>query len=383
MSKNANSRRNFLKCGLVGVGCMLVDFHGFSGSLNYLKDLGISKNDLWKWSKEADFYSLTPKGVKCLICPNECTVKLNELSECRNRQNIDSKLYTIAYGNPCAIHVDPVEKKPLYHFLPSSRAFSIATAGCNLACLNCQNWTISQFNPKETQNYDLMPEMVVNKCIESKCESIAYTYSEPITFYEYTYDTSVIAKKNGIKNILVSAGYINKDPLRKLSKVIDAANIDLKSFSESIYLNLNGGKLEPILNTLKILREENVWLEITNLVIPSWTDNFDMIKKMCDWLYDNNLDDAPLHFSRFHPMYKLKQLPATSFSALKRAYDIAIKAGIKYVYIGNVPGKDMQNTYCPNCKEMVIGRRGFKIISNNIVNSKCNNCEAVVNGVWN
>lgn len=383
MSKNANSRRNFLKCGLAGVGCMLVDFHGFSGSLNYLKDLGISKNDLWKWSKEADFYSLTPKGVKCLICPNECTVKLNELSECRNRQNIDSKLYTIAYGNPCAIHVDPVEKKPLYHFLPSSRAFSIATAGCNLACLNCQNWTISQFNPRETQNYDLMPEMVVNKCIESKCESIAYTYSEPITFYEYTYDTSIIARKNGIKNILVSAGYINKDPLRKLSKVIDAANIDLKSLSESIYLNLNGGKLEPILNTLKILREENVWLEITNLVIPSWTDNFDMIKEMCDWLYDNNLDDAPLHFSRFHPRYKLEQLPATSFSTLKRAYDIAIKAGIKYVYIGNVPGKDMQNTYCPNCKEMVIERRGFKILSNNIVNGKCNKCKAGVNGVWN
>ena len=380
--KQTNSRRTFFKCGITGLTCMLFDFNSIAKSANFLSDIGKESDELWKWSKEADFYAVTPRGVKCLICPTECTVKLNEISQCRNRINKGDKLYTMAYGNPCAVHVDPIEKKPLYHFLPTSKAFSIATAGCNLACLNCQNWTISQYSPTETQNYDLMPDKVVNKCIEMGCKSIAYTYSEPITFYEYTYDTSVIARENGIKNVLVSAGYINEKPLRKLAKVIDAANIDLKSFSEKIYLNLNGGKLEPVLNTLKILREENVWLEITNLVIPSWTDDLDMIKHMCDWLYENNLHDAPLHFSRFQPMYKLTQLPATPFATLQKAYDIAVEAGIKYVYIGNVPGKNTQNTFCPNCKEMVIERRGFKILSNNIVDNKCVNCKEEINGVW-
>ena len=377
-----NNRRKFLKCGLAGIGCIFLDFSNFAGTAGFLRNFSNSDEGLWKWSKEAQFYSVTPRGVKCLICPNECTLKLNEFGDCRNRTNFNNKLYSIAYGNPCAVHVDPIEKKPLYHFMPASKAFSIATAGCNLACLNCQNWTISQFSPKETQNYDLMPDKVISKCIEANCQSIAYTYSEPISFYEYTYDTALLAKESGIKNVLVSAGYINEKPLRKLSKVIDAANIDLKSFSESIYLNLNAGKLEPILNTLKILREENVWLEITNLIVPSWTDDFDMIKKMCDWLYENNLHDAPLHFSRFHPMYKLKQLPATPYSTLKKAHDIAIESGIQYVYIGNAPGKDIQNTYCPNCKELVIERKGYRIITNKITDNKCINCNELIHGVW-
>jgi len=377
-----NSRRKFLKCGVAGLGCMMTDLNSFVNSTGFLSEIGKESDELWKWSKEAEFYAITPRGVKCLICPNECTLKPSELSQCRNRKHLNEKLYTIAYGNPCAVHVDPIEKKPLYHFLPASKAFSIATAGCNLACLNCQNWTISQYSPTETQNYDLLPDKVVSKCIEMNCESIAYTYSEPITFYEYTYDTSVIARQNGIKNVLVSAGYINEKPLRKLAKVIDAANIDLKSFSEDIYLNLNAGKLQPILNTLKILREENVWIEITNLIVPSWTDSFDMIKEMCDWLYRNDLHDAPLHFSRFHPLYKLTQLPATPFSTLKKAYDIAVKAGIKYVYIGNVPGKDLQNTYCPKCKELIIERKGFKILANNLHSNCCKNCNENINGVW-
>ncbi|NOZ45699.1 MAG: AmmeMemoRadiSam system radical SAM enzyme [Chlorobi bacterium] len=376
-----NNRRQFLKYGLAGVGCVFTNLSAIATTSSFIENF--SKSDkLWKWSKEGDFYTETPRGIKCLICPNECTLKLNEVSVCHNRINIDNKIYTMAYGNPCAAHVDPVEKKPLYHFLPSSKAFSIATAGCNLACLNCQNWTISQFSPKETQNYDLMPGQVVSKCIEMNCESIAYTYSEPLTFYEYTYDTSKIARENNIKNILVSAGYINEKPLRKLSKVIDAANIDLKSFSEDIYLHLNAGKLEPILNTLKILKEENVWLEITNLVIPSWTDDMDMIKKMCDWLYENNFADTPLHFSRFHPLYKLTQLPATPLATLEKARNTALNSGLKYIYIGNVPGRNSQNTYCPNCKELLIERKGFTILKNSIINGKCPNCNESINGVW-
>ena len=237
-----------------------------------------------KHRREALFYTETPKGIRCLICPNECTLKRGELSDCRNRISKDGKLHTIAYGNPCAIHVDPIEKKPLYHFLPSSRSFSIATAGCNLACLNCQNWSISQSSPTETRNYDLMPDALVDQASNNNCQSIAYTYSEPITYFEYTCDSARLAHDSGIRNILVSAGYINPEPQQYFIKHIDGANIDLKSFDDNIYLKLNAGKLQPVLDGLKIFRESGVWLEITNLIIPSWTDDLDMIARMCDSL---------------------------------------------------------------------------------------------------
>jgi pyruvate formate lyase activating enzyme len=328
------------------------------------------------------FYIETPKGMRCQICPNECDIKEGEAGDCRNRVNKKGKLWSTAYGNPCAIHVDPIEKKPLNHFLPGTTAFSIATAGCNLACLNCQNWTISQKSPDETRNYDLPPDKVVENCIEQKCASIAYTYSEPITFYEYTYDTSVLAHQAGIKNVLVSAGYINRDPLLKFCKVIDGANIDLKSFSNDIYLKLNAGKLQPVLDTLLTLKEEGVWLEITNLVVPSWTDDMDLIKKMSNWLAEKGFTETPLHFSRFTPMYKLTQLPPTPVKSLENARDIAIAEGLKHVYIGNVPGADYQNTRCPECGNLAIERRGYSILQNNIVNGKCKSCGSTVAGVW-
>ncbi|MCD4747233.1 MAG: AmmeMemoRadiSam system radical SAM enzyme [Bacteroidales bacterium] len=354
----------------------------FSNNIKNLNNNFKFTPNLWKWSKEASYYVSTPRGVKCRLCPNFCLIKPDEESICHTRVNKEGKLYTIAYGNPCAVHVDPIEKKPLFHFLPTSKAFSIATAGCNLACLNCQNWEISQFSPNETQNHDLMPLKVVEQCIEYNCESIAYTYSEPIAFYEYTYDTAKIARTKGIKNILVSAGYINEKPLRDICRYIDAANIDLKSFSNEIYSMLNAGTLQPVLNTLKILKQENVWIEITNLIIPNWTDDIDMIKKMCDWLYDNELYEYPLHFSRFHPTYKLSQLPSTPASTLERARKIALESGIKYVYIGNVPGHSAENTYCPECKKLLIERKGFRIISNNIINSTCKFCGEKISGVW-
>jgi pyruvate formate lyase activating enzyme len=335
-----------------------------------------------KWTKEALFYTETPKGIRCLICPNECDIKEGEAGDCRNRVNKNGKLYSIAYGNPCAIHVDPIEKKPLNHFLPGSKAFSIATAGCNLACLNCQNWTISQTSPEKTKNYDLLPDKVVESCINNECDSIAYTYSEPITFYEYTYDSSVLARQAGIKNVMVSAGYINREPLLKLCKVIDAANIDLKSFSDEIYLKLNAGKLQPSLDTLVTMKNEGVWLEITNLVVPSWTDDLDMIKRMCGWLAKNGFTETPLHFSRFQPMHKLTQLPPTPVNTLKNARDIAVQEGLKHVYIGNVPGLGSESTTCPKCSKTVVERRGYSIIQNNIEKGKCKFCNSPVAGVW-
>ena len=335
-----------------------------------------------KWSKEAMYSETNLHGVKCLLCPNECVIKVGETGVCRNRTNYQGKIYSMAYGNPCTINVDPIEKKPFNHFLPGSTAFSIGTAGCNLACLNCQNWTISQVSPKETQNYDLMPDKLVEQAIAAKCQSIAYTYSEPISFYEYTLDSAKLARQAGIKNVLVTAGYIHQEPLRNWCKYIDAASVNLKSFSNDIYRKLNRGSLDPVLNTLKAFAELGVWLEIINLVVPSWTDNLDMIKRMCDWLVENGLSNFSLHFDRFHPDYKLTQLLVTPLSVLTQARDIALASGMKYVYIGNVPGLDAQNTICPKCKQVVVERRGFTVVKNDLVKGCCPKCGEKIAGVW-
>jgi pyruvate formate lyase activating enzyme len=371
MTMKKISKREFLKSSAI-----------YTGGLLCTAGMATGAGKPNKWSREAMFYTPTPRGVKCGICPNECTLRPGETGDCRNRINQDGKLYTMAFGNPCAVHIDPIEKKPLLHFHPQSLVFSIATAGCNFACLNCQNWEISQTGPDKTKNYDLMPEKVVESSKSNKCPSIAYTYSEPVSFYEYVYETSRLARQEKINNVMVSNGYINEEPLKKLVPWLDAANIDLKSFSDDIYLRLSAGKLQPVLNTLKTLKQNGVWLEITNLIVPSWTDDLDMIARMCDWLMENGFADTPLHFSRFHPAYKLTQLPETPVSTLLRARDIAVKAGCQFVYVGNVPGKGFENTRCPYCGENLIVRRGFTILENNLVNGTCSNCKKVISGVW-
>ncbi len=382
------SKREFIKrstLGLAALGCGFCSFNTASeviGSDFSFADVPYS-DKLDKWTLEAMYYIETPKGLKCLICPNECKMLEGETSECKTKTNIDGKLYSIAYGNPCAVHIDPIEKKPLFHFLPSTNAYSIATAGCNLKCLNCQNWEISQTSPKKTKNYDLPPKYVVEKCIENKCQSIAYTYSDPVAYYEYCLDTAKLAKGKGIKNVLVSAGYINEKPLRELCKYIDAANIDLKSFLQEDYEMLNAGKLEPVLEALKIIKEEGVWLEITNLVVPGWTDDLDMIREMCNWLVNNGFRDYPLFFSRFFPKYQLANLAPTPVSILLDAREIAMQAGLNYVYVGNVPGTNAENTICPGCKNIVIERKGFQIITNNLNNGMCKFCDTKINGIWN
>ena len=330
----------------------------------------------------AMFQEETPRGVMCLICPNECVLKEGEVSQCNNRIVRNSKLYTMAFGNPCSVNVDPMEKKPLYHFLPGSRAYSIATAGCNLACLNCQNWTISQTRPDRTRNYDLMPERVVEEAVKNSCRSIAYTYSEPVSFFEYAYETASLARKAGVKNVIKSNGYVNPEPLRKLCTVADAANIDLKSFRESTYLKLSGGKLQPVLEALKIYRDSGVWLEITNLVVPSWTDKPEEIAAMCKWLSENGFKDNPIHFSRFYPVYKLDQLPPTPVELLNNAAKIARAEGLRYVYTGNIPGNEQANTLCPGCGTTLIIREGYRVVTNNISGGRCHKCGREIRGIW-
>lgn len=381
------SKRDFLRYSILGLGSAAVSI----GTAKALAKGMINKGenafalpvaDLGRFSRESPYYIQTARGVKCQICPNNCMLKEGQESLCRTHVVKDGKLYSIAYGNPCCVHIDPIEKKPLFHFLPSSNSFSIATAGCTFACLNCQNWEISQESPKNTKNVDLMPVNVMKQAVRNNCQSVAYTYAEPIAFYEYMFDTAKLVRARGLKNLLISNGFINEKPLRDLCKYIDAANINLKSFTEDIYAKLNGGSLQPILNTLKILKEQGVWLEITNLVVPGWTDKPDMIKQMCDWLAANGFQDNPLHFSRFFPLYKLKDLPYTPLDVLDKARETAMKAGLKYVYIGNVPGSPAENTYCPGCKKVVLERKGFTILTNNLKGSSCKFCGEKIAGVW-
>ncbi len=374
MSNQEMNKREFLKQGLAATSAITCS--------PFMSLAGEPDEKLWKWSKEGLYWSATPRGSKCLICPNECIIKEGEAGLCHNRINHNGVLYSVAYGNPCAVNIDPIEKKPFNHFLPGSRAYSIGTAGCNLACMNCQNWTISQTSPKETRNYDLMPDKLIEQTIANNCQSVAYTYSEPISFYEYTFDSAKLAREQGIKNVLVTAGYINEEPLRNLCKYIDAARVDLKSFSNDIYMKLSAGSLQPVLNTLKILAEQGVWLEIINLIVPEWTDDPEMIKRMCNWLAKNGLANYPLHFDRFHPEYKLTQLSATPIAILVKAREIAIAEGIKYVYIGNVPGLDAQNTWCPKCHDLVIERRGFSVLQRNLIKGCCTKCGEKIPGVW-
>lgn len=322
------------------------------------------------------------KTVQCQLCPRRCRLSNGARGDCRVRVNIEGDLYTLVYGNPCAVHIDPIEKKPIFHMLPGTSTFSIATAGCNLHCKYCQNWTISQVPPEETRNQDLPPKKVVELALKNGCKSIAYTYSEPIVFYEYTLDTAKLARKAGLKNILVTAGFINPEPLRELYKWIDAANIDLKGFSEDFYQEVCSGSLYPILKTIKVSVEEGVLVELTNLIVPTLNDNVEMIDKMCKWIYNELGPDIPLHFSRFYPMYKLKNLPPTSSSILTKARKTALANGLHYVYIGNLPGNPGENTYCPTCKTLLIGRIGYYITQNNLKNGYCPSCGTKITGIW-
>lgn len=320
-------------------------------------------------------------NIACELCPNACILPDKGTGTCRNRRNHRGTLYAIGYGKVCSTAIDPIEKKPVFHVLPGARTFSIAIAGCNLRCKNCQNYQISQVSPEQTDVEIVSPEKVVQQAVRSGCEAIAFTYSEPTAWYEYTYDTAKIAKSAGLKTVLVSSGYINPAPLVDLAKYIDAAHFDLKSFSEKIYAKLNEGKLAPVLTTLTTAKNAGIWVEVINLIVPQWTDNLDMIRSMCTWLNANMGADTPLHFSRFFPLYQLSYLMPTPAGVLKQAREIAMKEGLHFVYTGNLAEAE-GNTYCPSCGMVVIGRDGYIITARNIKNGCCAKCGAAIAGIW-
>jgi len=383
------SRREFLKkAAIMGVGlgasALAIDYFLNPTRKSPQVNLSQSATTLPEISlKEAKFYeSLGDNLVRCALCPNRCVISEGQRGLCGVRINNNGKLYTLGYGNPCAVHVDPIEKKPLFHFLPATDAFSIATAGCCLRCKYCQNWQISQAKPDETKNFDMPPEEVVDLAKKYNAKSIAYTYTEPTVFFEYMLEISKLAKKEGIKNIIVTCGYMNPDPLKELCKYLDGGNVNLKGFSDEFYKNLTQGKLQPILDTMEILRDEKKWFEITYLIIPQWSDDDKQIKDFIKWTIENLGVDHPVHFLRFMPAYKLRNLPPTPPEILINAREMALKEGINYVYIGNLSGLDAESTYCLECKNVLIKRHAFAIIENNIENGRCKFCNKEIPGFW-
>jgi pyruvate formate lyase activating enzyme len=320
--------------------------------------------------------------VKCELCPRGCIISEGHRGECGVRENLGGKLYTMVYGNACAAHVDPIEKKPFYHFHPGSLAFSIATAGCNLHCQYCQNWEISQVRPEEVEHYDLPPDLVVESALSSGSQSVAYTYTEPTVFFEYMLDTSVKARESGLYSLVVSAGYSNPAPLRELCRHVDAIKIDLKGFNEEFYEKVCDGTLQPVLDTIKLIHEQGVHLEIVNLVVPTLNDDQEELKDLARWILDNVGPDVPTHFSRFQPLYKLLNLPPTPVETLETARQIAMDAGINYVYVGNVPGHPGDHTYCAHCGQPVIVRQGFAILEYHLEHGNCAYCGYPIPGVW-
>lgn len=332
---------------------------------------------------EARHYTkISDETVKCQLCPISCVLNDTQRSYCRVRECRGGRLYTLVYESVCALHVDPIEKKPVFHMLPGSKSLSIATAGCNSRCKFCQNWQISQAAPEETSNQKITCEEVVSKSLSSGCKSIAYTYSEPTVFYEYMIDTAKLARAKGIKNIWVTGGFINEPPLRELSQYVEAANIDLKGFDDDYLRNVCGQNLKTITHTIRVSKECGMWIELTNLIVPTLNDDLKKIEKMALWIKEEIGKDVPLHFSRFWPMYKLKNLPPTPVSTLEKARKIALDVGLEYVYIGNVPGHEGNNTYCPSCKKLIIEREGYLVKALNMADSRCKFCGREIAGIW-
>ncbi|MFH0771931.1 MAG: AmmeMemoRadiSam system radical SAM enzyme [Candidatus Omnitrophota bacterium] len=320
--------------------------------------------------------------IQCRLCPRGCVLSEGQRGNCRVRINSGGKIKTLVYGKPCAVHIDPIEKKPMYHMYPATKVFSIGTAGCNLHCKYCQNWEISQSPPEKTNNYDMSPEEAVKQALERGCRSIAYTYNDPVVFYEYMFDTAKIARRRGLKNVCVTAGYINSEPLSELCDFLDGVKVDLKAMSDEFYRNVCFGELRPVLETLKTLKERKVWTEIVYLIVPTLNDAREDLEKLIDWILDNMGPETPLHFSRFWPQYQLKNLPPTPIETLDMAWQMAREKGLNYAYVGNVAEHPGNNTYCPKDGKLLIKRVGYSILEYNIASGKCKFCGNRIPGLW-
>jgi len=331
----------------------------------------------------AEFWEkMSMDRVTCSLCPTGCIIKDGKRSDCLVRVNIKGELRTLNYARPCSLNNDPVEKKPLFHYRPGTLSFSLATAGCNLKCKFCQNWQISQSRPEDIAHRYVTPEQIVQMARHNGSRSIAFTYSEPVVFYEYMRDIAKAAAGTGIGRVMISNGYIEKKPFSELLNNLDAVKIDFKAFSEKFYSEVCAGHLKPVLDSLRLVREKGVWLEMVVLTIPTLNDDPREIEAMCRWIRQQLGADVPLHFTRFHPTYKMRDLPPTPVSTLEKAREIGLNEGLHYVYAGNVPGHSSENTYCHNCGELLIRRVGFRVVDNAISDGRCPKCKKPIPGIW-
>ena len=350
--------------------------------------LGLAPRRLWAkedeyWLHEAMHYGKQEGGVvNCMLCPWGCVITDGLRGHCEVRENRKGKLYTVVFGRPCTYHTDPIEKKPFFHFLPGTSAFSIATARCNIQCKFCQNWQISQSKPEEVTSLNMPPVKVVQMTLDERSPTIAYTYTEPVIFYEYMYETAKLGKSKGLRSVMVTNGYIKKKPMKELCQHLAAVKVDLKAFTEKFYKEICDGSLAPVLETLKLLKEIGIWHEVVVLLVPTLNDSDKEITELCQWVKKELGPQVPVHFTRYHPTYKIRNIPTTPVATLVKAYDIATKEGLQFVYVGNVPGHPGGNTYCPKCKKMVINRVSYHIDTSGLKNGACKSCGCPIPGVW-
>lgn len=361
------------------------DDSGLALGDTYLDELIRSAPNARYWKSftiKSDGYLSEETIVKCLLCANGCVIANGQRGRCRTRINVKGQLRSLVYGRPISIHVDPIEKKPLYHYLPGAAAFSLATAGCPLVCKFCQNWEISQSSPEDHPVAFASPVKIVDAARSGKSPVIAFTYNEPTVFLEYLTDISRSARKLGIRCVLISCGFMNEAPLAEVCRTLDAIKIDLKGYSEDFYRNVCGAELRPVLRSIKQTAKSRVHLEIVNLVVPTLNDSDKMLKGLIEWIMGELGPDVPVHFTRFHPDYRLLNLPPTPVATLERAYSMATSKGMHYPYVGNVPDHPGNHTYCPACKKPVIKRQGFFITEINMKDGCCKFCRQKIAGVW-
>ena len=380
MNGSGTTRRGFLKA--VGAGaCALCAARVLAQDSAAPSEAGAAKPQAAvhdaRW-----FDRLADKAVQCRLCPRECTVADQERGYCGVRENRGGDYKTLVYGALCTVNVDPIEKKPLFHYLPGTAALSVATAGCNMECKFCQNWQVSQYRPEQVESVLVPPENLVRAAAARRISTLAYTYNEPVVFSEYVSDTAAAGRKQGVGSVMISNGYIREEPLRELCRSLTAIKVDLKAFTEKFYADECAGKLAPVLATLDLLKDIGIHTEIVVLIVPTLNDGADETAAMAKWLVAHMGPDVPLHFSRFHPIYRVKNLPPTPVETLDRCRKIVMDAGLRYVYVGNVPFHEGESTWCPSCRKVVIKRVGYNVDASNLKDGACAACSQKIPGVW-
>ncbi|MCX7973371.1 MAG: AmmeMemoRadiSam system radical SAM enzyme [Candidatus Aminicenantes bacterium] len=365
-------RRSFL---LRTTGCLL----SLSLGIKPKKIYSFNENSIkkaWFFKKDENEF------VRCQLCFRGCSIAHKKRGFCRVRENRKGELYSLVYGKPAGLQIDPIELEPMYHLVPGHRNLCVYTASCNFRCKHCHNWPITHFPPEQIRSYDLTPEKIVEETIRQNCQSISFSINEPTIFYEMMIEVAQLAKKRGLLTLCHTNGGIRKAPLLELLPFLDAVTVDLKAFTSKFYEEISQAKIEPVLETLLTIREANKHLEIVNLIIPTLNDHLEDIKKMCRWIAENLGKDTPLHFTRFSPAHKITHLPPTPIKTLEEARTVAMAEGLRFVYIGNVVGHPGNSTYCPNCGHKVIERSHFVVKKNLIKEGKCPFCGEKIPGIW-